>query len=954
MEKPLFAAGDVVVLRAPAVLPEPVTDPADRIADYLREAAADRIFLEALAVSSPSTAAAMTVEDPGRQRRAALTVSRYQLRMRSRATPFGLLSGVAGARPGPSCTIRFGSAHEKSARPSGEWVAAYAARCAARPQDFPAATVRLHPLCRPRGDRLTLPDIRGTGTDSVREASVRRSPPVRAVEELAAVPISLANLVDGLVVRFAELPADRLWQFSGSLISAGFLACDLWPEQSDSAPLEHFAAHCPDIVLLAEANDALSAYRQSKLGDGLELRDRAAAALGQLINEKPADIQVDLGLDADLTLPPVVLAEIEAATTALWRLSPSRAAFTGLTDYHREFVERYGIGTAVPVLDVLDEVAGLGTPGGYRRPAGHREAPDRRAPTRPGIPELAMLVHAALASGSDEIEISGSLLEKLDAEPEGASWPSADVSCQLLAASPAAVDAGDFRVAVAPVAWQAGQMSGRFADLTGRTGDFRAMLGKHLTGATPVQLQFQPADPRTGNVGRVPPLLPALTSISGLGGDLSIGDIGIAADLDGLYAVSLHTGREIAPTPMTMINIEGLTPNPVRLLTELAFARARRVMPWSWGPLDELPRLPRVRHGRAILMPARWLPVGLTGADARRPDWADRLAGWRKQLDVPDRVLVGDVDQRLGLDLSDAWHRELLRAELERRPEALVSEDFSGDYGWIGGRPHEIVVPVFARAQREPATAATRPSQPSYAPGGDWLYARISTASDTIEALLLDLVPRLPLPENWFFIRYNDPRPHLRLRFHQPSPELLPALHDAVRHARERGLAGELEIGTYEPETARYGSGDVLAAAERVFCADSRLAVSQFGQQRGADREVSAVVHYLDILRGFRPADWEKWLVGAIDAAGRKDLDRTQRQQVRQASPLTGELVDARRQALTEYAALLEKAGQPSWQLVAMSLLHMHFNRAHGIAPPTERRSLSLLREVVHGMLARR
>jgi thiopeptide-type bacteriocin biosynthesis protein len=215
-------------------------------------------------------------------------------------------------------------------------------------------------------------------------------------------------------------------------------------------------------------------------------------------------------------------------------------------------------------------------------------------------------------------------------------------------------------------------------------------------------------------------------------------------------------------------------------------------------------------------------------------------------------------------------------------------------------------------------------------------------------------MPRLPLPDRWFFIRYNDPRPHLRLRFHQPSRDLLPALHDAVAYARDRGLAGDLELGTYEPETARYGSGEVLAAAERVFWADSQLVLSQLGQKRDADREVSAVLHYLDILRGFRPAGWEEWLVAAISAADRKELDRTQRQQVLRAGPLAGDLVDVRREALADYAALLEKAGQPHWQLVAMSLLHMHFNRAYGIAPPTERRSLSLLREVVHGMLARR
>ncbi|MBL7502509.1 lantibiotic dehydratase [Frankia sp. CNm7] len=48
--------------------------------------------------------------------------------------------------------------------------------------------------------------------------------------------------------------------------------------------------------------------------------------------------------------------------TRLGREPPGPAPWA---DNHRRFVERYGVGSVVPLRDVLDDASGLGYPAGY-------------------------------------------------------------------------------------------------------------------------------------------------------------------------------------------------------------------------------------------------------------------------------------------------------------------------------------------------------------------------------------------------------------------------------------------------------------------------------------------------------------------------------------------------------------------------------------------------------------
>src|SRR5439155_20641658 len=83
------------------------------------------------------------------------------------------------------------------------------------------------------------------------------------------------------------------------------------------------------------------------------------------------------------------------------------------------------------------------------------------------------------------------------------------------------------------------------------------------------------------------------------------------------------------------------------------------------------------------------------------------------------------------------------------------------------------LVPAGATVARAGAAGAgaARPAPRRFAPGSAWLYAKLHGRAATADALLRDgpgpLVRSLRargVIEGWFFIRFADPNPHLRLR----------------------------------------------------------------------------------------------------------------------------------------------------------------------------------------------
>ncbi|ATL42173.1 thiopeptide-type bacteriocin biosynthesis protein [Elizabethkingia occulta] len=121
----------------------------------------------------------------------------------------------------------------------------------------------------------------------------------------------------------------------------------------------------------------------------------------------------------------------------------------------------------------------------------------------------------------------------------------------------------------------------------------------------------------------------------------------------------------------------------------------------------------------------------------------------------------------------------------------------------------------------------------SFAPGGEWLYIKIYTGVKTSDTILEEAI--LPLSQyfqennfilKWFFIRYTDPKPHLRIRFHLKKQEYYPIVFDSVNKAVypyfHSGEISNIQLDTYSREMERYGE-ETIEYAEYLFHRNSEL-----------------------------------------------------------------------------------------------------------------------------------
>lgn len=112
-------------------------------------------------------------------------------------------------------------------------------------------------------------------------------------------------------------------------------------------------------------------------------------------------------------------------------------------------------------------------------------------------------------------------------------------------------------------------------------------------------------------------------------------------------------------------------------------------------------------------------------------------------------------------------------------------------------------------------------------PGGEWLYLKVYTGIKTADLILEEVVYPLMkyLQQNdkiskWFFIRYHDPKPHLRLRFKVIDSEnhqkIMSKINQVLEKYFESGEISNVSIDTYNQEIERYGR-NTMEDAETLF-----------------------------------------------------------------------------------------------------------------------------------------
>ncbi|WP_437086995.1 lantibiotic dehydratase [Streptomyces sp. enrichment culture] len=1002
----MYEALDAALLRATA---RPLTDALPPWPDlaqddvpawtaWITEVWSDEAASAAIEVASPLLADAVRgvisgkVARPRPVRRAVASLMRYLLRSRYRATPFGLFAGPAPIRTGASGHARWGAHHRIDVRADAEWLAAAIASLENIPGILQLLPVVADPTHVIRGAKVTVPHQ--PGKDGPAEKTMRRTKAIETILALAASPITVAEIIDKLHGDYPTTPVEIVENTVRGLISHRIILTSLRAPMTCDDPLDHLVqqldllradripAAAAIVAELRRIRRLLRRHLASPPAAQRDIRDEATRRMTAVTGVATRTLVVTSRPDCDVRLPAAVAREAQTALAAIARISPYPAGPPAWQDYRTRFLERYSMGALVPVRDLTDPDIGLGFPAGYRGSVLKRPV---LATTRRDEHLLALAQDAA-QTNRREIALTR---EDIDALTVGSPWQvpaHVELCFSVHAPSLHALNDGRFELSIVGLSLAAGTTTGRFLPML--EPDDRERMQRVYTdlptlteAADRAQVSSPPLRLRTQNVSRSPAVVPHLLSLGEHNpvANLDLDDLGVGADSRRLYLASLSTGRIIEPSVMNAVEPTNATHPLVRFVTEAHRSHTAVLAPFAWGAASSLPFLPEVRIGRTILSPACWRlrhhELARDGAER----WPHRFEHWRAVYGVPRTVFLGTDDQRLRLDLSDPAHQQLLRLELERTRRVTVHEaPPEAAYGWLG-RAHEVTMPFAAtqRPVRRPTPTTVVPRSEGRLPGASpWtflkLYSHPARATELLTAALPTLMDTWDPQPAWWFTRYSDPDPHLRIRIQLPDAAAFGDVAQAVgawaAQLRLDGLLRRVQWDTDEPETGRYGTGRLLAAAEQVFIADSAAARAQMKLRIPAELAPAVTAaSFHDIATVFAgSADAARvWLLSVLpQAEGAAPPRAVQTSALYLAAPDRSGLLEVpggsvlidawarRRAALESYRDDLSAAGRDPLDVLP-SLLHMHHNRAAGLDPEGEADCRRLARTIAVQSTAR-
>lgn len=234
-------------------------------------------------------------------------------------------------------------------------------------------------------------------------------------------------------------------------------------------------------------------------------------------------------------------------------------------------------------------------------------------------------------------------------------------------------------------------------------------------------------------------------------------------------------------------------------------------------------------------------------------------------------------------------------------------------------------------------------------PGKDWLYFEIYCHEERADFILAGLTENFitsyaPEFKTWFFIRYNDPAPHLRLRLQLKQPEngyfYMRKLMELLSEDLSDGLITDIQLKTYQRETARYGL-PLMELTEQHFRLDSEYALSLIAEDPDLfDKYANCVVFMKSALvaMGLNIGE-ETMFIRSIQQVYEKEHHMTSIEfkkvnrewnafrEVYPQGSLAGLKLRLPAELLSSFARILSESNPEQRKSLYCSLFHMHINR---------------------------
>jgi thiopeptide-type bacteriocin biosynthesis protein len=850
--------------------------------------------------------------------RAESSLCKYVARMAGRSTPFGLFSAVSAGRLGKATRFELAprSEYRRRTRVDNDYLFLLVGELLRAPDVRDALRWKPNTSIYRIAGRLRYAAARLDGKErSYHLVSVEPTEYLDATLARAVSGAKLADLIEPLVG--GDVTIDDARAYVGELVDAQLLVPELGVHVTGPEPIDGMIAQLGAAGLegprtvLADVRAAIAAIDGGGVGNQPERYLEIAKRLEVLPAKVDLSLlfQVDMVKPAAATLGTRVVADLAQTINQLGRIA--RHSDSSLDDFKRAFSDRWE-GREIPLAEALDEESGIGFEAA--RGPGSEGSPLLAGLPFPAAPQAARVswgrveqhmlrrLGTALASGAQEIVLEDADVEAM-ALDRPARLPDAFAAIFRVAGTPEDLATGELKILFEGTSGPSGaRLLGRFCHASP---EIDAMVRAHHAAEEALRPDAIFAEIVHLNEGRIGNILcrPVLRAheivflgVSGAPDEqrISLDDLLVSVRGDRIVLRSKRLGREVIPRLTTAHNYRLRSLGVYRFLCALA-GQGCEHPGFSWGQLGEMPYLPRVRLGRVVLSRASWkldekdlsaitaavreaqkegkakaTPAApATSVEERRAKVLAAVAALRQAHRLPRFLVIADGDNELPIDLDNPLLAIAFADELAGRTRAPLEEMFPAPeqlvvHGPEGAFADEVVV-TFNRT-REPTRVQEPDRAPTLArrfvPGSEWLYAKLYCGESTGDRVLREVVAPVVREaiargdaDRWFFIRYADPDPHVRVRLHGDAARLigavLPELYRAAQPLLEAGAVRKLVVDTYERELERYGGDRGIELVEQIFWHDSEAVlgiVELLDGDAGGDARWRLAVRGVDAL----------------------------------------------------------------------------------------------------------
>lgn len=800
------------------------------------------------------------------------TLYKYFIRMTTRCTPYGLFAGCAVGEIGPKTALELATIDSlyKHTRLDIECLIALKEWLVAQPAIRAQLTVYLNSSLYTVGD--TYRYVEQQRDQQQRDyfiSAVEGNAYLTLVFDRARQGAKLAELTDCLTQ--AGIETEEAQAYLDQLVANHLLVFDLEPTLTGPNYLDTLLdklARLDDTQLLVQQLQMLRRIL-SQPDERIQMYQRVRAWLQTCGHAapKPDIVQVDtFFVTTQNSLSERTVDHLQRLVTKLMVLNQPEV-YPDLDEFKRRFYNRYE-DEEVSLVLALDHELGVGY--GNHSPLGVGYAPmidDLTLPARAAANKtttadwwktfLLDKFAQSLRSDQPDISLTDADLAYISQHQSDDQRPADSFYLfgNLLARSAEAVDQGDFWFnLLACKGPSAINMLSRFCegspDLQRRVQACVAAEEQHHPDVIFAEIVHCP-DSRAGNIMTRPTLhqyeIPYMGKAS-VAPDyqIPVQDLLVSVQQGRVVLRSQRLNKRIIPRLSNAHNYH--TGLPIyHFLGDLQHQDAHLNIHWNWGLLSQQAYLPRVRYQNMIVSRATWL---LRQSELSRLGVAE-LTDALLAKGLPPRFVIASADNELLIDINVPLSLNLLRQALRKNETVRIKEFLAHSDACLLTDQEELftseVVIPFCNKQVKPIPGlAIQPAdmpQRRFSIGSEWLYLKVYTGEKSSDALLVqDLYPVIRqllanhIISQFFFIRYQDPDSHLRLRFlGNPHVEFYHHVIRAVErvlHAHvQTGVVHKIQTDTYQRELERYGVTHI-GLCESLFHADS-LATLDFLSRAG-------------------------------------------------------------------------------------------------------------------------